>query len=477
MRTLGRKAASIWTATAVVSLLALGAASVLATVPAAHASSNVISITTSDGATVCPGSLNGTWAAATDTCSITGTLAVSSGTTLDVGPGVTVVAAAGGGGDASGVANLGVVYNHGNISGSTSNGNANGVGNLGVIYNYGSLTGTTSAGSGTAGIGNYGGNIDNYGTMRGSTTGGSSTNGIWNGGGTVNNGGTMTGTTSGSGSYTGGIGISKGAINNRGIMTGSSSSGGSLTNGIYDGGGAINNDGTMRGTSTGGGGSGIYNPTGSVLNDYCGVSPTYSSYSGSGAKNAIPCYAVTFGQAGVPSGVTWGVTASWGPFVLPENHTGSGATIAVQATGPINYTYFTPIMSSGTAYQCASGCSGTAAVSSPTAFSATYSAASSTTATASSTTTSVTSTSSTIPSTTAATTTSTTSEAPTTTTTTRTPTTIASPPASSTTTVLPPGTTTPAADYTPYIIGGVALLIGVIVAIAFATRRRRTRGS
>ena len=77
MCTLKGRREFLWTA-AVVSLLVLGPISVLGTVPAAHAvDPTTILITTSNGATVCPGSLHGAWTTGSvgsmvsDTCSIT----------------------------------------------------------------------------------------------------------------------------------------------------------------------------------------------------------------------------------------------------------------------------------------------------------------------------------------------------------------------------------------------------------------------
>jgi hypothetical protein len=255
--------------------------SVLGAVPAVHAEDPTISITASNGSTVCPASpLSGTWSG--DTCTISGPVTIMSGTILDIGVGVSVT---------------------------VSGGAADSFHNYGIIDNYGTMTGTSGSSNWAIENDNI---INNYGTMTGSGF-----IGVQNSG-TINNAGTMTGSSSSSGGY----GIDNaGTINNDGAMTGVSS----LFDGIYNG----NN---------------IY--------DYCGVTLTDSSYSGN-MPNAVACYTVTFDQSGIPSGVTWGITASWGPFVLPEDHTGTGASITVLATGSMTYSFDT-VTNSGTTYSCTS---------------------------------------------------------------------------------------------------------------------------
>ncbi len=258
--------------------------------PAVQATSGtMISITTSNGSTVCPAApLSGMWDGATSTCTVSGGLAISSGTTLDVGAGVTVTA---------------------------SNSAGDGIYNSGTINNDGTLSGT------------YGG---------ATVIGG---NGIDNEGGTINNLGTMTGN----------------APNGYGIYNN----------------GWTNNDGTMTGSSLLYG-SGISNP--GTINDYCGSSP--SPFPSGSTVNAISCFTVTFGQSGIPTtGVTWGVTASWGPFVLPYHSTGSGADINVTvntAQGALTYSLDSPVTGSGATYDCSSGCSRTTTVSYAVTFLAGY---------------------------------------------------------------------------------------------------------
>ena len=282
---------SVLPSLAILLLLVGGAAAPLALLaPAVHASfGTTVSITTSNGSTVCPASpLGGTWDGATDTCSFSsasGTaLTISSLTTLDIGAGVTVSA-------------------------------------------------TSSVGDG----------IDNSGT--------------------INNDGTLSGSYSG-GCYCFAIGINNnvGTINNLGTMTGSASEG---YYGIYNN-GLSNNDGTMSSSSFFGSSS-LSNP--GAINDYCGASP--SPFPSGSTVNAISCYTATFSPSGLPSGVTWGVTTSWGPFVLPYHSTGSGASIAVDANtaqGSLNFSLDTPVTASGVTYDCSLGCSRTTTLS----FSATF---------------------------------------------------------------------------------------------------------
>ena len=280
----------------VISLLFLSALAVLPlAVPAAHAATTY-TITASDGSGCT--ALGGSWGA--PTCTVTGTLTVNSGDTLDVGAGVTVAATS----SADGIINDGTINNDGVMTGSSSCGD--GIVNSGTINNVETMPGSSSCGS--AGIGNSG---------------------------TINNDGTM----SGSGGY------------------------GGITN---DGAGTINDDGTMSGS---GGFYGIHN--GGTINGYCGATVTVDIGS---SPVAIPCYTVTFDQTGLPSGATWGVTANWGPFVLPVDHTASGSSVTVQVSGSLTYSFDTPVTQSGTTFGCSSGCSGASTISSATTLSASYSA-------------------------------------------------------------------------------------------------------
>ena len=172
-------------------LLSLAAMAVSGAVPAVHATS-VISITTSDGSTVCLGSLGGTWDAASDTCSIAGTLIIPPGTTLSIGAGVTVLV----------VANSGVngcdSCGWSSDGGDGSSGGA-GINNSGTISNEGTIGG---AGDYIGGAGGYGGDsfIDGHGGHGG--------NGIYNVG-TINNEGTIDGSAGNDG-----FGISNGVTIN-----------------------------------------------------------------------------------------------------------------------------------------------------------------------------------------------------------------------------------------------------------------------
>jgi len=325
----------------VIAAIALLGFSPLMLASAVHAAT-VISITTSNGSSVCPDSLGGIWSG--DTCTISGALTISATTILDVGAGVTVIANAGSGTDIAGFINEGIINNDGTMTGTSTGVSSDGIFNDGgTINNEGTMTATNSGAGGAIGsdaIGNFG---------------------------TINNAGSMTG--SSSGSNTVGIGnYNSAVINNQGTMSGSTSD--TASDGIVNG-ATINNDGTFTGTSTGP--HGIYNY--GTINDYCGVTLSSTPPLGDISPNTISCYTVTFDQSGIPtSGVTWGVTASWGPFVLPVDNTGTGASIALSATGSLTYSYDTPITSSGTTYDCASGCTGTPTVSSAVTFSATYSA-------------------------------------------------------------------------------------------------------
>lgn len=145
----------------------------------------------------------------------------------------------------------------------------------------------------------------------------------------------------------------------------------------------INNEGTISAYSGNHGygnnayhGNGVDNPSTNrspIINNYCGATLAYDYYLGI-TPVAIACHTVTFDQSGIPySGVTWGVTTSWGPFVLPYNHTGTGSSISMSAVGSLNYSYLSPVTSLSTTHFCHTGCSGTAFVSADTTFTATYS--------------------------------------------------------------------------------------------------------
>ena len=396
MRTPKGRCASVRSAV-VLLLLALGAVSVLPAVPAAHAASTTISITTSNGSTVCP-SLGGAWDAGTDTCWFSSWLTISSTTILNISAGVTVD------GGAS-IANSGTINNEGTINGYGGTGGTGdfcrdggtggtGIANSGTINNYGTITGS----GGTGGTGGY--------CVQFGANGGTGGDGI-NNGGTINNDGTIaggggTGGAAGMGIPTlepgepgsdgnGGTGIANtGTINNKGTIRGGGGDGGNGDNpgiggpGIANA-GTINNEGTIKGNgggggpsgSTGGGwgGTGIANAD--LINDYCGVTlssypSSYSSYAGN-PPDPISCYTITFDQSGIPtSWVVWGVTLVWGPFVLPMDHTGTGSSISVQAVGSLTYSYDTPVKFTGTIYDCTAGCSGTSPVSGAASFSASY---------------------------------------------------------------------------------------------------------
>ena len=106
-----------------------------------------------------------------------------------------------------------------------------------------------------------------------------------------------------------------------------------------------------------------------LINDYCGATvPVTEGF----PPQTISCFSVTFGVSGLPAGATWGVTISW-PFGTAD-HAGTGTSIALPSLGgSVSYSYDTPVTSSGAAYNCASGCSGTVDVTSDTTFTATYS--------------------------------------------------------------------------------------------------------
>jgi fibronectin-binding autotransporter adhesin len=329
----------------IAALALLGFSPLMVLTPAAHAAT-VISITTANGFSVCPGSLGGIWSG--DTCTISGALTVSSATILDVGAGVTVTADDGSGTSPAGIINLGTITNEGTLTGSSSCSPCDGIfNNGGTINNDGTMTGTTSGNGGSKGsdaIGNFGA-INNYGTMTGSSSG---TNSAAIGNylsAVINNAGTLSGSTS--------------VATNNAIVNGNLTSNAAV----------INNDGTLTGTSAGS--HGIYNY--GTINDYCGETVSSTPSLGDVAPNAVSCYTVTFDQNGITNlAVTWGVTVSWGPFVLSEYHTGTGGSIALSATGSLTYSYDSSVAGSGTTYDCTSGCSGTPNVSGAVAFLATY---------------------------------------------------------------------------------------------------------
>jgi len=382
-------------------------------VPAAHAQT-VISVTVSDGATVCPGSLSGTWNVETDTCSIESTLTISPGTVLDVGPGVNVAASGGNGEDGA----------PGAGAGGEGGGGGDGVDNSGTINIQGTLTGTGGNGGnggdgvgsgsegGPGGNGGYGildgefATINNQGTVTG--TGGNGGAGGAGGFGAIG-GNAGPGGAGGSGFYIQPDGPFGGTINNQGAITGAGGNGGNGGSGGFASsapggnggsggmggdsilnGGTINNDGAITpliGFGGNGGDGGAGSPSGAAgadgpagtlilnaatVNDYCG---DFTPGVVENSPVAVSCYAVTFDQSGIPSsGVTWGVTASWGPFPT-EDYTGTGVGITVQMTGSLDYSYDTPVTASSATYDCGGGCAGTSSVSGATSFSASYSEA------------------------------------------------------------------------------------------------------
>ena len=197
-------------------------------IPSAHAAT-VLSITSSNGSTVCPAApLSGTWDPTTDTCSTSAELDVTSGETLDIGTGVTVAVSTTGSQDIydngtinnDGTINLGgnpgdglvpdvggTLNNAGTIDGGS--GTEQAIWSLGAIYNYGTVS-VSVVGSGSCGTGCYyngadaiwnGGTIDNYGTMSGVTTASDAGPGIENYQATINNYGTLSGATGNGGSF------------------------------------------------------------------------------------------------------------------------------------------------------------------------------------------------------------------------------------------------------------------------------------
>jgi hypothetical protein len=394
---------SVSTALAVL-LLALGPISVLRAVPAANAqSTTTISITTSNGATVCPGSLNGAWDPATDTCSITAVgpngfsgeewadlgefihaifdqiipdinpwpdpvdgLYIPQGTTLNVGwdvllsvrmeaqamyPTQAVFA----------IANAGTINNNGSISGASSGYGA--VVNVGTINNY--ETGDLWFGAGNT----------NFGILNS---------------GTINNDGFLQ-------AYSDLYGIvNNGTINNEGEVQ---ANGGStwLEDTAYSGqgiynewAGTINNVGPMNGTSSWSGMSplpdltlpyGIYNQ-GGAINEYCDPTSLMLTYSSYGGAPPNPIYCSTYGwlvegiDGALRAGADVYLTLSWGPFVLPwtdafylgsynEAFIGANATGLLAYSFPFHLSCSLPDLptrncpQSVSLYTCQSGCSGT----------------------------------------------------------------------------------------------------------------------
>ncbi len=334
----------------VVLLLSLGAFPLLGAVPSRTLRRRAYRLPPRTGRRCAPLS-EGTWDAGTDTCSFSSGLTINSTTTLDIGADVTV--------DGYAIVNAGTINNDGTITAS---------GGEGGSYHGSCLTGGGGGGTGGDAITNSG-TINNQGTITvsGGIGGASGDDGGLGGTGgsgivnsrTINNDGTVTarGGSGGTGEYGGGNGgdaiANSDTINNDGSITGNGGSGGTSV---------PSTDGT--------GGSGVVNSA--TLNDYCGATLSYSSYQGN-SPNPISCYTVTFDQSGIStSWVIWAVTVAWGPFVLPMDHTGTGAGISVQAVGSLNYSFDSPVKFTGTTYDCSAGCSGTSSVSGALTFSATY---------------------------------------------------------------------------------------------------------
>jgi hypothetical protein len=335
----------------------------------------VISITTSNGATVCASSFDGTWNLDTDTCSM-GTLTIPSGTIIDVGLGVTIASSVLN--DNTGLVNClsnhGTINNYGSITGTCALNY--GIINDGTINNHGAINGDDQYCSDCDGVNNAG-TLNNYATLTGISGGGY---GIVNEYGTLNNYGNITGRSAGSQDYGFALGQAGfdnyvGVVFNAGTITGYSGYGVGTTNegtinnvGTIIGSGptdaGIENQGTINdvGTIIGTGAYGIYNP--GTFNNYCGVTESgLTGPGGTGTVNSVLCYPVTFDQSGIPSsGVTWGVVASWGPFSA-VHYTGAGASIEGQAEGTFTYSYDTPVTTSQTVYYCQSACSGSETIS------------------------------------------------------------------------------------------------------------------
>ena len=410
-----------------VATVKIGGSSASADAP--YAADPTISITTTNGATVCPDSLNGTWSGtAPYTCTVSGTLIIAGETTLDIGTinnYVQIIATGGNGGSpvfgdggdgGTGIDNYGTINNYGTIAGGGGNGGDPLLRRAGrrrhrhrQLRQHQQLwdnrrwwrqrrhPGVGIGGIGGTGIDNYG-NINSYGTING--TGGSAGNteqtyddgvnggtGIYNSGNIASNGtiGGLGGTGGCAGEDDNGdvanIGIGGTGIYNTYIIT--------YEGAITGTGGAGGGDPTVYCVSqTGYRGAGIDNGVdittyGLGIYNYCGPTQTYSSYYGT-PTNLISCYTVTFDQSGIPSGVTWGVTVSWGPFLLPVDHTGTGGSIAISAAQPITFSYDSPVNAAGVTYVCQSEfCSvaGDPFLFGDTTFTATYSSTSSSTTT------------------------------------------------------------------------------------------------
>ncbi|MDE1863244.1 MAG: HYR domain-containing protein [Thaumarchaeota archaeon] len=291
-------------------------------------------------------SVGGIWTSSNSTCAIASSLTtydtwqVDKGVTLQINSGTHLSVETAG----TASANYGI-YNSG-----------------GTINNYGNVL---VSGVYLTAFYNYGGTVNNYGYLDAAAaySGGTGigNNGPFNVYGTINNEGTLIG----DGGFFGIDNNPAETVNNAGSMYGTG-----YLDGIVSA-GTVNNAGSMSGTSTAPSGTNNYGIGNSgAINDYCGATQS-GSYNGN-APNNISCYTVGFDQNGIPaSGATWGVTVSWGPFI-PSGHTGTGTGIAIQATGPLTYSYDTPVTSPGTAYGCASGCSGSATIAGATTFTANY---------------------------------------------------------------------------------------------------------
>lgn len=278
-------------------LLALSVAAALGSVPAAHATSTPISITAANGSSECVsgflGSTSASWSSSTDTCSSTGTFSLSTGSTLDVGAGVTLASSTSGGAYGFYISG-GTVNNYGKMTGSSATGN--GLSSHGTINNYGTITASSSAVGSEYGIYSSG-TINNYGSITGTDD---THEGLYNPG-TINNDGTLKGT----GNYVGIVNY--GTINSYGTVTGSGVVAGT---GISNH-GIIDNEGTLKGvggpSGSSSGGYGIYNPdtinnrgavvgTGvgvglynsGALNDYCGSTVSSSAKVGN-SPVILPC--------------------------------------------------------------------------------------------------------------------------------------------------------------------------------------------
>ncbi|MDG6988726.1 MAG: hypothetical protein JRN21_05295 [Nitrososphaerota archaeon] len=313
---------------------AFGTVALAGSTNATALSTQTVALMTTDGSSACPLlSPYATWTPATDTCLVAAPLDVLAGETLDVGTGVTLTLQAG----STGLSNLGTVNNEGYING---DGNP-GIKNNGTINNAGIINVTSGASEGVA----NGGTIDNAGTLIGIS-------GVGNAG-------------VGQVEVVALAGISNfGTINNAGTLNGTAIHG---TTGIYNAPSVsfyINND--------------LFHTAPGVIFDYCGVAPTSIPPLTGVEPTGVSCYVVTFDQSGIPAGVAWGLSASWGPFVIPLNSTTDGGSVVfgVNTTlGSLVYSYKAPSATPGTQYDCVSGCRGTDNVGAATAFRATFASA------------------------------------------------------------------------------------------------------